>query len=241
MVSATFNNREGLVRTLESLSRIVTKPKEVLVIDGGSTDGTEIIIDRYRNDLTIKFFSGRDAGVYDAMNKSRESVTTDLVHYLNAGDEVSGDPYREVFAPCRLPVEIVDPSSGRSWSDFIKLCGFGYCHQGVVFNSRHSPYAIEYRIAADFDLIIAEFPSGVGAVPLVQSGSVRYYLGGISTVESDLGRSEMVSIAKKRLGFPLFVRLWLELWTKSAVPRQMRRRLAGAFGLYTRIQKRSDA
>ena len=226
VVSVTFNNRDGLIRTLDSLTRVATKPKAVVVIDGGSTDGTEAVVDRYRQDLAIRFVSDRDDGIYDAMNKSRIYVTTELVHYLNGGDELWGDPYRGVVNACRFPVEVHDPILSVTWRDYVKLAGFGYCHQGLVFRAGHTPYDVRYEIAADFDLIASEFPDGVGAIPLVRNGLVRYYLGGVSTIKRGLGRSEIFAVAWRRFGIFVFIRLALELFVKELIPLQMRRRWA---------------
>jgi glycosyltransferase involved in cell wall biosynthesis len=58
---------------------------EYIVIDGGSTDGTMDIVDRYRDRLT-RVISESDEGIYDAFNKGIALATGDFIGILNADD-----------------------------------------------------------------------------------------------------------------------------------------------------------
>lgn len=58
---------------------------EYIVIDGGSTDGTQEIIARYRNYITY-YASEPDRGMYDALQKGFARVTGDVLAWLNADD-----------------------------------------------------------------------------------------------------------------------------------------------------------
>ena len=58
---------------------------EYILIDGGSTDGTLKILDRYKS--KFKYFkSSNDKGVYDAMNKGILQASGDLIGFVNGGD-----------------------------------------------------------------------------------------------------------------------------------------------------------
>lgn len=58
---------------------------EYLIIDGGSTDGTLEVIDRYRDRLA-RVVSEPDDGLYDAMNKGIRLATGDVIGIINADD-----------------------------------------------------------------------------------------------------------------------------------------------------------
>src|SRR3989339_600475 len=58
---------------------------EYIIIDGGSTDGTLEIINKYRDKIS-KIISEPDKGIYDAMNKGIKFVTGDIVGILNSDD-----------------------------------------------------------------------------------------------------------------------------------------------------------
>jgi glycosyltransferase involved in cell wall biosynthesis len=55
------------------------------VIDGGSSDGTAEIINKYSNKINYSV-SESDKGIYDAMNKAVKHSNGDFVNYINAGD-----------------------------------------------------------------------------------------------------------------------------------------------------------
>jgi glycosyltransferase len=58
---------------------------EYIVIDGGSTDGSVEMIDKYK-DKICHFVSEPDKGIYDAMNKGLKLATGEMIAFLNAGD-----------------------------------------------------------------------------------------------------------------------------------------------------------
>jgi len=58
---------------------------EYIIIDGGSTDGTQKIIEQYSAKISF-FVSEKDGGIYFGMNKGIEASTGDFVIFLNAGD-----------------------------------------------------------------------------------------------------------------------------------------------------------
>ncbi len=58
---------------------------EYIVIDGGSTDGTVEIIEKYRSKLGY-FVSRPDTGIYNAMNKGIKHASGDVIGILNADD-----------------------------------------------------------------------------------------------------------------------------------------------------------
>jgi glycosyltransferase involved in cell wall biosynthesis len=58
---------------------------EYIVCDGGSTDGTLEILNRYKS-ITKCVVSGKDKNVADALNKGFVRATGDLYGYINADD-----------------------------------------------------------------------------------------------------------------------------------------------------------
>ncbi len=64
---------------------------ELIVVDGGSTDGTLEILGGYRDRINT-LISEPDDGIYDAMNKGIRHATGDVVGILNADDRYA-DPY----------------------------------------------------------------------------------------------------------------------------------------------------
>lgn len=224
VVTVTYNNVQNLAKTLDSLRALRTRPAQILVIDGGSRDSTVELLDRYQRSLPeLRYVSEEDEGIYAAMNKGKRLVQQPLIHYLNAGDIVLGEPYETVERPMRLPVEISSLDEQRGWQDFIKLGGFGYCHQGLIFPASHPEYDTRYRIAGDFDVIMRTFPKGLHGLPVAPSGRVRYYLGGVSSQRSARLDREVVAIAARNRGFAAAVYMLAIVFARRLLPRPLRR------------------
>ena len=85
VVTVCFNNKEGLERTINSYLVQDFVSKEIIVVDGGSNDGTEQVVRQYKNMIDI-FISEPDDGIYDAINKGLHKVSGKWVVCLNAGD-----------------------------------------------------------------------------------------------------------------------------------------------------------
>ncbi len=225
VVTVTLNNARGLEATLASLASLVVKPLEVLIVDGGSSDDTAKVADAYKGRLDIRFSSEADRGLYDAMNKGHRSCRGELVHYLNAGDTVFGDPYRQVTQACLLPVHVHDESGRFFFEEFIRHGGFGYCHQGILFPRNHPSYREEYRVAADLDLMIACFPRGLRGLPRVVDGGARFTLGGVSSRAGRARDHEVRDIFYERLSWWVASRLQASILVKNLLPRRLRRSL----------------
>lgn len=68
IIIATYNSSKTLEKTLISILEQNFKSKELIIIDGGSNDGTQKIINKYRNEIYY-YSSERDTGIYNAWNK----------------------------------------------------------------------------------------------------------------------------------------------------------------------------
>lgn len=85
IITVTWNNADGLQKTLKSISALRYDNREVIVIDGASTDNTKSVLEEYQNIIDV-CVSERDNGIYNAMNKGIKYATGDYVVFMNAGD-----------------------------------------------------------------------------------------------------------------------------------------------------------
>lgn len=230
VITVTFNDPAGLERTLRSLSALAHRPREVLVIDGGTPPALLAATGDWGHGLALTLVSEPDRGIYDAMNKGLARARGTLLHYLNGGDIVTGEPYAELSGPCRLPVTIVDPVAGRRWQDRVKMAGFGYCHQGLVLPAGHRPFDLRYRLSADIDLLHELFPQGLQALPLAGGGGVEYALGGQSSQRLAEVHHEIRDIFARRGSLRQRAAVAAFLGAKSLLPRRLRRAVRAALG-----------
>lgn len=85
IITVTWNNAEGLTRTLDSIRHLRYEKKEVIVIDGASTDNTASVLDSNK-DIITTYVSEKDNGIYNAMNKGITLASGDYIIFMNAGD-----------------------------------------------------------------------------------------------------------------------------------------------------------
>jgi glycosyltransferase involved in cell wall biosynthesis len=88
IVTASLNAAATIERTLASVTlQQANFGVEHICVDGGSSDATRSIIDRWacRNPRIVRIY-GPDKGIYDAMNKGLSAASGEYVLFLNADD-----------------------------------------------------------------------------------------------------------------------------------------------------------
>lgn len=85
IVTPSFNQAEFLEATIQSVLQQNYPNLEYIIIDGGSTDGSVEIIQRYENQLHY-WCSEPDAGQYDAINKGFAHTSGDIMAWINSDD-----------------------------------------------------------------------------------------------------------------------------------------------------------
>lgn len=125
IITITYNNAEGLRKTLASVASQTFRDFEHIIVDGGSTDGSVEIIRKYADNEAIRlqgykatrqekngkaddtlpnhlitsspiaWISEKDRGVYDAQNKGVCLAHGEYCYFLNAGDTFCADDVLE--------------------------------------------------------------------------------------------------------------------------------------------------
>jgi glycosyltransferase involved in cell wall biosynthesis len=112
IITAVFNRAATIAECLDSVMG-QSHPAEQIIADGGSTDGTLEIVERYR-ERGVRIVSGADNGIYDAMNKGLALATGDVVGFLNADDFYAGP---EVLA--HVSAALTDRSIASCYGDLV--------------------------------------------------------------------------------------------------------------------------
>ena len=123
IITITYNNAEGLRRTIQSVQTQTFRDFEHIIVDGGLTDGSVEIIREYADKEAIRpenskadnlasspnhlitsspitWISEKDRGVYDAQNKGIRLAHGEYCYFLNAGDTFCADDVLErMFSP----------------------------------------------------------------------------------------------------------------------------------------------
>ncbi len=181
VITCTYNAGATLERTMRSVQEQDYPYIEHIVVDGASRDATLTIARRYHCTL----FSGRDRGLYDAMNRGIALATGDYIVFLNAGDTFAdAQTVSEIFANVNketgeTPAVIygrtmlvddeglvlgerrLKPPARLTWRSFRD--GMLVCHQAFYVATelaRSNPYDLSYRYSADFDWCIRVLREG---------------------------------------------------------------------------------
>lgn len=85
LILTTYNSKENLQKTLASIESQDYPNVEVVVKDGGSTDGTVRVIKEYeeKSKHTVIWESKPDKGIYDAMNQGYALCTGEVIVFFN--------------------------------------------------------------------------------------------------------------------------------------------------------------
>jgi glycosyltransferase involved in cell wall biosynthesis len=88
IVTITWQNKDGLLETVESVKSQTFRDFEHVIIDGGSTDGSA---EWLAANSDSQWVSEPDRGRFDAMNKGSRLSRGEYLWFMNAGD-LFGDP-----------------------------------------------------------------------------------------------------------------------------------------------------
>jgi glycosyltransferase involved in cell wall biosynthesis len=105
VIIVVFNGAKTLPQAIESVLRQTYKNVELIVVDGGSTDGTLDILRKYESNNFI-WKSEPDKGIYDAMNKGIMMAHGEWLHFLGADDTLINDKVLENVFNENLPPAI---------------------------------------------------------------------------------------------------------------------------------------
>lgn len=177
IILSTLNARTRLQECLDGIYGQSCPSWEIIVIDGGSRDGTLDVIQKNLERLKY-WISEPDNGVYDAWNKALPHVAGRWVMFLGADDRLWENSVLEKAIPLlsdlgldgRIAygrVALIDANGnvlryeGREWSHIMRRFRKEMCipHQGVFHRSdifQHRSFDASYRYAGDYALLLEE-------------------------------------------------------------------------------------
>lgn len=172
VVTVTYNANQCVEKTIQSIVGQTYDNLEYLVIDGGSTDGTQRIVEKYAERIAV-FVSEKDQGIYDGMNKGIASATGDYLLFMNAGDYFADeDVVKDVARFISSEATDADAVYGDTLNELeygtypvrydAALLGTKMCvsHQAIFVRTellRSHPFNLQYRFAADYEQLSSLF------------------------------------------------------------------------------------
>ncbi|MEY8330534.1 glycosyltransferase family 2 protein [Lachnospiraceae bacterium 48-33] len=92
IITVCLNSENTIERTFKSVLSQTYSEFEYIIVDGKSKDNTIKIIEEYylkfkNKNISFKWVSEKDKGLYDAMNKGAKMALGEYLIYMNADDE----------------------------------------------------------------------------------------------------------------------------------------------------------
>ncbi len=199
IITVSFNAEQTIERCISSVINQKFNKIEYLIIDGGSTDDTKKIINKYKDKIKI-VVSEPDKGIYDAMNKGIKLATGDIIGMLNADDFFADENILSYVAdafnlhnPDVLygDLDYVNSSNKviRSWKSGNYIYGmfnWGWMPPHPTFYCKKSYfekfgcYSLNYGTAADYELMARFLHLNKLSAYYLKKVMVKMELGGAS-------------------------------------------------------------
>jgi Glycosyltransferases involved in cell wall biogenesis len=210
IITVNFNNAEQLEQTIISVIDQNYKDYEYIIIDGGSTDNSVSIIQKYSSNINY-WISEKDKGIYNGMNKGIAVAKGDYCLFLNSGDTFYNN---DVLSKCANNLagdficgnaNLLYPKGTAIWEspenidETFFAQRLSLCHQSLFILTqllKKRPYDESYRIAADFEQVLYESLVNKAVYSKIDTIICNYRLDGISS-NNDISDKEKLAITEK--------------------------------------------
>ena len=135
IVTVNLNNKSGLKKTLSSLAfQKKKKEVEIIVIDGGSKDGSIDVIKEYSKIIDY-YVSEKDINLYDAMNKGIKYSKNKYIMFINSGDNLllKKNIFKKILIRLKKPTNYIFRFLVSGYGKVWKCSEKSICHEAVVF------------------------------------------------------------------------------------------------------------
>ncbi|NQU32397.1 MAG: glycosyltransferase [Bacteroidetes bacterium] len=216
IITIVLNGKQYIEETILSVVNQKIVNLEYIIIDGGSTDGTLEIIEKYKS-YTHKVITGKDGGIYQAINKGLALCTHSIVGIIHCGDHYTPNAISRVLKVVNKSdadvlygdLEIREEYENsyilreeKSNHNLLKNHMSIFHPAAFVKLSVYRTiggYNCDYKIASDYDLFLNMFINGY-KFQYVPFCLASFRPGGISGQNFSLLLKETYLIKKNRIG-----------------------------------------
>ena len=198
VICVSLNAGETIKKTIQSFLEQDFVFKELIIIDGGSTDNTESVVNEFLPNANIKYFSQIDNGIYGAMNRGLSIATGDIIGFLNANDVFTRKDFLSSIFDNIRNMDVI--FSGVIFSDWngrkvrtwlaetppkhLMKYGWMPAHP-TLYAKRHvydavGPFNEAYKIVADYEWMLRMFHLHEFKFKVVNSIDINMLIGGRS-------------------------------------------------------------
>ena len=202
IITVVYNNKDYIQDCIQSVLSQTYPSIEHIVIDGGSTDGTQIQIESYKEELAF-YISEKDTGMYNGLNKGIKKASGDIVGVLHSDDLFyDNDTVKKVVSAFTdSNADLVYANGMYTDKDNVKsvkriyksrpflkkFLKFGWIplHTTIYVRKevfeKYGLYNENYKIASDYDISLRWFHETDIKKVFIKEWVVKMRLGGKST------------------------------------------------------------
>jgi glycosyltransferase involved in cell wall biosynthesis len=172
IVIVVFNGIETISEAIKSVISQDFIDRELIIIDGDSTDGTIQCINEFENHINY-FISEPDNGIYDAMNKAIRASRGEFIFFLGSDDVFLNSTVlsRQYEFMQSTPAHfyygnVVMSNSGEVYDgsfNYKKLLRKNISHQAIFYHSsifsKIGLFDLRFKLHADWDFNLKCFAS----------------------------------------------------------------------------------
>ena len=247
-----LNPGDKLNMTLQSIQNQLYKNYEIIIKDGGSTDGS---LNLLQETDSLKIIRKNDTGIYDAMNQAVLESCGEYIYFLNCGDTFADE--RVLLDVARFIEEnsaekgiyygnIYERLTGQIVMSNPHLDAFGCyrnvpCHQ-ACFYARElllaHPFELKYRVRADYEQFLWCFFKGGAETFFCDRLIADYEGGGFSETKENKKRSarEHKEVVKLYMSSGQILKYKAILWITLAPLRSRMAQNEKTAGIYNRMK-----
>jgi len=208
VITINYNNRDGLLYTIESVVCQNYSDFEYIIIDGGSTDGSVDIIKKFEHQITY-WCSEPDGGIFNAMNKGTNHASGEYLIFMNSGDcfhsknvlSSIGEHQEDIICGKILRGDSKKPTGhNRDAITLIDLIRDTLPHQAMFIKKElllKFPYDEKYKIHADWKFCLEAIIIGNCTFCNINQIIANYNLDGISANSNGQLHRERKAILKE--------------------------------------------
>lgn len=208
IITVNLNNKDGLQNTINSIINQSYRDFEWLIIDGGSTDGSKELIEKYSDQINY-WVSEPDKGIYNGMNKGILASNGEYLLFLNSGDFFYDNKVLEKVFPLLVSHDFyigIEKYNDSLW--YLKDVNPEYVINYFIFGGiiphgssfinkrvfeKYGLYKEDIEISADICLFYKALFLGNATLNIIPSIITVFEGGGISCANKDKILSEIIN------------------------------------------------
>ena len=182
IITSVYNNKETIEDAINSVLSQSYDNIEYIIVDGGSSDGTLKIIEKYQNDIA-RYTSEPDRGIYDGLNKGVELATGDVIAFLHSDDIYASETIIEeivkefkksgsdgvygdlIYTPKEDRTKVLRYWKSKTFEPSMLKKGWMPAHPTLFLKKSvydtYGTFDLSFKIAGDYDFMLRVLSAGI--------------------------------------------------------------------------------